>query len=990
MRKIGISTLLITLICSNMITNSVVSANDDEMDVNESNSVTENSDIDTGSFNGVEPDEVILDGDIEDGVLSNPDAIQSRATVNDIRWGTEDGKKVMYDGYGNKVGYGESKKVIDVSLYNGTIDWPTAKNGGVDGAILRATSYGTGSIREDSKFNENMQACKNINMPFGVYLYSYATNASEALSEANYLISILTRLTSRGVRPSDMTYPVYLDLEGNSYTNGISISTYESIVNIFIGRMEQAGYKTHVYSYKSYLQNNLNSPNIHKYVSWVAQYGPAMTFTNNYYSGLYGWQYRSDGTVPGVSGNVDLNCFSDFYGYDTQNTTGAKTGKAPDEPTLDYRAYSQGVGQLPYFTELNTAGTTGRGLDLYTMNITMLNMPKSAYLTGQVSSNNGWTNYDYIDSNTNIGEKNKSIQFVNFDLKNVAGYKLYYRVHSSEVGWQNWTPQGSSAGTTGSNIQAIEFKLVADSSVIITEPGLYYKSHVAEIGWSDYAPNGMVSGDTTGTWRMEAIRIGIENVSNYNIKSKVCMQNEGWKTFENIEDETDVGSVGKSQEIYALMLELTDLEGYILKYQVYFANEGWSKWATNGETLGTEKGNKITAIRVTLEKSVDVESITLNKNTLTLEKGKSELLEVSYNPESANINTKVTWSSSDTSIVSVDENGKITAHKEGQAKITATSVNGKTATCDIVVINAIPEIHYTTHVQDLGWQGYVKNGQTAGTMASSKRLEALKIKVTNNDYLGDVEYQAHVQDIGWQEWKTNDAIAGTSGQLKRIEALRIRLTDDLAQQYDVYYRVHAEDYGWLGWAKNGESAGTEGLLKRLEAIEIVLVKKGEPAPGETSNAFVKNQIRYQTHIQDIGWQEWKVNSQMSGTQSQSKRLEGIKLVLWDQEYTGNIQYRTHIQDIGWQNWKSNGEMSGTSGQLKRLEATEIKLTGEMSKQYDIYYRVHAEDYGWLGWAKNGESAGTSGMSKRLEAVEVVLVKKGGVAPGTTANAYIKK
>ena len=62
----------------------------------------------------------------------------------------------------------------------------------------------------------------------------------------------------------------------------------------------------------------------------------------------------------------------------------------------------------------------------------------------------------------------------------------------------------------------------------------------------------------------------------------------------------------------------------------------------------------------------------------------------------------------------------------------------------------------------------------------------------------------------------------------------------------------------------------------------------------------------------------------------------------------------------------------------------------MAEKYDIYYRVHAQDYGWLGWAKNGSSAGTEGMSKRLEAIEIKLIKKGGSAPGSTANSYYKK
>ena len=71
----------------------------------------------------------------------------------------------------------------------------------------------------------------------------------------------------------------------------------------------------------------------------------------------------------------------------------------------------------------------------------------------------------------------------------------------------------------------------------------------------------------------------------------------------------------------------------------------------------------------------------------------------------------------------------------------------------------------------------------------------------------------------------------------------------------------------------------------------------------------------------------------------------------------------------------------------RLEAIQIKLTGDMAKNYDVYYRVHAQNFGWMGWAKNGASAGTAGYSYRLEAIQIKLVKKGGAAPGSTANAY---
>ncbi len=303
------------------------------------------------------------------------------------------------------------------------------------------------------------------------------------------------------------------------------------------------------------------------------------------------------------------------------------------------------------------------------------------------------------------------------------------------------------------------------------------------------------------------------------------------------------------------------------------------------------------------------------------------------------------------------------------------------------VVNTNPSVTYQTHVQDYGWQEWKNNGEMSGTSGQSKRLEGINIKLQNLS--GSVEYQTHVQDIGWQGWKSNGVMSGTSGQSKRLEAIKIKLSGDAANKYDIYYRVHAQDYGWLGWTKNGESAGSEGYSKRLEGIEIKLVKKGGAAPGSTSRPFVCKTITYQTHVQNIGWQAEKADGEVSGTSGQSLRLEAIKIKLGS-SIDGGLTYATHVQDIGWQSFVSNGQLSGTSGQSKRLEAIKINLTGNATKQYDIYYRVHAQNFGWLGWAKNGQSAGTAGYSYRLEAIQIVLVPKGGNAPGSTTNHYYNK
>lgn len=315
------------------------------------------------------------------------------------------------------------------------------------------------------------------------------------------------------------------------------------------------------------------------------------------------------------------------------------------------------------------------------------------------------------------------------------------------------------------------------------------------------------------------------------------------------------------------------------------------------------------------------------------------------------------------------------------------SALGLTKASENSVVTSSPSISYQTHVQDYGWQSWKSNGEVSGTVGQSKRLEGINIKLSNIN--GSIEYKTHVQDIGWQDWKSNGQMSGTSGQSKRLEAIQIKLSGEAANQYDVYYRVHAQDYGWLDWAKNGESAGTEGYSKRLEGIQIVLVKKGESAPGSTSRPFICKMIKYQTHVQNIGWQGEKADGDMSGTTGQSLRLEAIKIQL-SSSIDGGIVYKTHVQDYGWQNFVANGQASGTSGQAKRLEAIQMQLTGNAKNQYDLYYRVHAQNFGWLGWAKNGESAGTAGYSYRLEGIQIVLVPKGGNAPGSTSKHYYNK
>ena len=306
---------------------------------------------------------------------------------------------------------------------------------------------------------------------------------------------------------------------------------------------------------------------------------------------------------------------------------------------------------------------------------------------------------------------------------------------------------------------------------------------------------------------------------------------------------------------------------------------------------------------------------------------------------------------------------------------------------------AIPRLTYSTHVQDIGWQGYVQEGTQSGTSGQSLRLEGIKINLDNVGIGGGIEYSTHVQNLGWQGFVGNNEMSGTSGQSLRLEAIKIRLTGEIANQYDIYYRVHAQDFGWLDWTKNGARSGTAGYGYRLEAIEIKLVKKGDAAPGKTSEAFKQKvqevMVSYSTHVQNLGWQNTTQNGGIAGTTGYGYRLEAIKIDIDHSTIGGSIQYRTHVQNLGWQEWKKDNQISGTSGYGYRLEAIQIDLVGDVKQSYDVYYRVHLQDLGWQGWKKNGEEAGTTGRSLRLEAIEIKIEPKQGIIHGIDVSSFQK-
>lgn len=232
--------------------------------------------------------------------------------------------------------------------------------------------------------------------------------------------------------------------------------------------------------------------------------------------------------------------------------------------------------------------------------------------------------------------------------------------------------------------------------------------------------------------------------------------------------------------------------------------------------------------------------IALSQTSMSLLAGNTNGLSVVYSPVNTTESKTVSWSSSDPSIASVDSDGNVTGVSAGSATITAT-VGDFSSACTVNVVESLIDIgiNYQTHVQNVGWQAWVSDGALSGTTGRGLRLEGIHIDIADNGADVGVQYKTHVENIGWMNWASDGALSGTTGQSLRLEAIQIELTGTDAGLYDVYYQVHAQNFGWLDWAKNGDSSGTAGFGCRLEGIKIVVVPKGDPAPGTTDNAFVK-------------------------------------------------------------------------------------------------------------------------------------------------------
>lgn len=279
-------------------------------------------------------------------------------------WGTYNNTKAFFD-YRNNLFVQQAKGVIDVSSWQGDIDWAKAKADGVEGAIIRL-GFGWGNDA-DAKAQRNISECKRLGIPFGIYWYSYAEDASGSRQEGNDVVS---KLRQFGVSPNDLKYPVYYDLESwtwTGHTPPTNPNVYNGIVNAWYGALQSGGYQNlGVYSYTSYLQGPLNNANIYAKTRWVAQYGPRMEFTA-FGTNDRGWQYTSSGQINGISGSVDMNAFGNKTYAQNSASIDVRKMSAVSIPNGDY--YINVRSKVASSVDIpGASGTDSTAIQLYSGN----------------------------------------------------------------------------------------------------------------------------------------------------------------------------------------------------------------------------------------------------------------------------------------------------------------------------------------------------------------------------------------------------------------------------------------------------------------------------------------------------------------------------------------------------------------------------------------------------------------------------------------------
>lgn len=509
-------------------------------------------------------------------------------------------------------------------------------------------------------------------------------------------------------------------------------------------------------------------------------------------------QEQQTNEAPGVESTPEVS----LDGSNNAENNEMQSDEKSSDISVKYKAHVSNLGWQESVSNGETSGTVGKNLPMEAITIELEGTDAESLEDAGIEyevhvSDLGWQK---VVRNGSIGGttgKAKAMEAIRISLTGQIeqSYDVYYRVHSAEYGWFDWAKNGETAGSVGFSyaMQAIEIKLYPKNSpeapvtvgkTYLAEDNmgmLIYNAHVQNVGWQKKVTDGATTGTTGRGLGIEALTISItdfwrDDALAGSVFYRVHVSDIGW--IDEVSDGEVAGTTGQNRRIEAISIRLTDqlAQKYDIFYRVHSSNFGWLNWTSNGNDAGsTGHGSPIEAIQIKIyEKESQAKPTGEGRAFLS----KEQISNISIQP-------------------SIETSGLLEA------------AEGK----EIV----------------------------AGTIGQARGIKtiAMAVKPSADTYTGGISYNAHVTDIGWQGWISDGNIAGSLEPGKKIEAIQIKLTGEMGTYCDIYYRVHVENFGWLGWTRNGAEAGTTGYSYKIEAIEVKLAPKYGAAPVALGNEFKK-------------------------------------------------------------------------------------------------------------------------------------------------------
>jgi len=324
------------------------------------------------------------------------------------------------------------RKGIDVSKWNGDIDWEKVKADGIDFAIIRCGYGDDYKSQDDAYWKKNVEACEKYDIPYGVYIYSYAESDKNVESEIKHVLRCLEEVNA------SPDYPIYYDLE-DKVVRECGRKKIIKWANEFCAAIEQAGYRAGIYASLYWWDTYLNDSSLDKYEKWVAQWNDKCTYTSLYSM----WQCTSDGSVSGIKGRVDVNFEMDFVAPSITNGLGVRD----TETNATIQFISDEVGKA-YYSVVET-GMPAPVVDTTVVGVDCVNGVNRISLTSLIGVGAKDIYILLKDSAGNISNTLKiTVPTVNYSISGSTTELSFERL---QMGYMTSIPQTVTITNTGMN-----------------------------------------------------------------------------------------------------------------------------------------------------------------------------------------------------------------------------------------------------------------------------------------------------------------------------------------------------------------------------------------------------------------------------------------------------------------------------------------------------------------------------------------------------------